>query len=77
MGNRLSDCIGGDTPLQLHMDIMKFIYIHIKRDVFEYYQNLQKYFAAVRTIKDQAKEAFDIINNLEICLFNESIPNGK
>lgn len=33
--------------------------------MIEYHQNLQKYFAAVRTIRDQVKEAFDIINNLE------------
>ncbi len=35
------------------------------RYMIEYYQEIQKYFEAVRTIRDQAKEAFDIINNLE------------
>lgn len=31
----------------------------------DYYQTLQKFFVAAKTIKDQAKEAFDIINNPE------------
>ena len=31
----------------------------------DYYRTLQKYFIAAKTIKDQAKEAFDIINNPE------------
>lgn len=33
--------------------------------IVDYYRTLQKYFTAAKTIKDQAKEAFDILNNPE------------